>query len=192
VVRPGKYSYTDNMTLNDVLHSYQDVLPEPANRGEIVRLRPPDYRPETIEFDLPQVLLGNAPIHLQAFDTVRLFSRYEADAPTVTIHGEVRRPGKYPLPEGLTAAQLVRMAGGFKRSALLDAADLASYQIENGDKVITRRTAINIGRAVNDDDPNADVLLKPGDVLTVHQLSGWPERRTHLSRDVWHPGGRKA
>jgi protein involved in polysaccharide export with SLBB domain len=190
VVRPGKYSYTDNMTLNDVLRSYQDVLPEPANRGEIVRLRPPDYRPETIEFDLPQVLLGNAPIHLQAFDTVRLFSRYEADAPTVTIHGEVRRPGKYPLPEGLTAAQLVRMAGGFKRSALLDAADLASYQIENGDKVITRRTAINIGRAVNDDDPNADVLLKPGDVLTVHQLSGWTNigASVSLKGELTYPG----
>ena len=173
VVRPGKYPYTDNMALNDVLRSYQDVLPEPAEHGEIIRLRPPDYRPETIDFDLPQVLIGNDPIHLQAFDTVRLFSRYESDAPTVVINGEVRRPGKYPMPEAFTAAQLVRMAGGFKRSALLDAADLASYEIKNGEQVVTRRVTINIGRAVKDDDSSADVVLKPGDVLTIHQLSGW-------------------
>lgn len=173
VVRPGKYPYSDNMNLGDLIRSYQDVLPEPSEHGEIVRLRPPDYRPETIEFNLPQVLIGNESVHLQAFDTVRLFGRYETDAPMVTIHGEVQRPGKYPLPEGLTAAQLVRMAGGFKRSALLDAADLASYEIKNGEKVESFRTTVNIGRAVKDQDSSADVALKSGDILTIHQLSGW-------------------
>lgn len=190
VVRPGKYPYSDNMTLGDLIRSYQDVLPEPSEHGEIIRLRPPDYRPETIEFNLPQVLIGNSPVHLQAFDTVRLFGRYEADAPNVTIHGEVRRPGKYPLPEGLTAAQLVRMAGGFKRSALLDAADLASYNIENGEKVVSHRATINIGRAVENEDSSADVALKPGDVLTVHQLSGWNNIGVSvtLKGEVTYPG----
>jgi protein involved in polysaccharide export with SLBB domain len=190
VVRPGKYSYTDNMTLNDVIRSYQDLLPEPADHGEIIRLRPPDYRPEAIEFNLPQVMIGNEPVHLQAFDTVRLYGRYETDAPMVTVHGEVRRPGKYPLPEGLTVAQLVRMAGGFKRSALLDAADLTSYQIQNGEKVVSQRVTLNIGRAVNDDDSKADVMLKPGDVLTVHQLSGWKDigASVTLSGEVTYPG----
>ncbi len=173
VIRPGKYPFHDNMSLSDVLHSYQDLLPEPAEQGEIVRLRPPDYRPETIEFDLPQVLIGNDPVFLQPFDTVRVFGRYEFDAPTVTIQGEVRRPGHYPLPEDLTAAQLVRMAGGFKRSALLDAADLASYDIKDGRKVVSHRVTLNIGRAVKDKDPSADVVLKAGDVLTIHQISGW-------------------
>ena len=190
VVRPGKYPYSDSLMLNDVIRSYQDVLPEPAEHGEIIRLRPPDYRPETIEFDLPQVLIGNDPVHLQAFDTVRLFSRYESDAPMVTIEGEVRRPGKYPLPESFTAAQLVLMAGGFKRSALLDAADLASYDIKNGEKVIARRVTINIGRAVNDEDSSADVMLKPGDVLTIHQLSGWNDigASVLLKGELTYPG----
>jgi len=190
VVRPGKYPYSENMTLNDVIRSYQDVLPEPSEHGEIVRLRPPDYRPETIEFNLSQVLIGNSPVNLQAFDTVRLYGRYETDAPSVAIHGEVRRPGQYPLPEGLTAAQLVRMAGGFKRSALLDAADLASYSIKNGEKVVTHRVTVNIGRAVEDDDSNADVLLKPGDVLTIHQISGWNNigASVSLKGEVTYPG----
>ncbi len=30
VVRPGRLPYTDGMRLSDVLHSYQDILPEPA------------------------------------------------------------------------------------------------------------------------------------------------------------------
>jgi protein involved in polysaccharide export with SLBB domain len=190
VVRPGKYPYSDNMTLNDVIRTYQDVLPEPSDHGEIIRLRPPDYRPETIEFDLAQVLIGNSPVHLQAFDTVRLYGRYETDAPSVTIHGEVRRPGKYPMPEGMTAAQLVRMAGGFRRSALLDAADLASYDIKSGEKVVSHRTTINIGRAVQSQDSSADVALKPGDVLTIHQLSGWNNigESVILRGEVTYPG----
>ncbi len=190
VVRPGKYPYSDNMSLSEILRTYQDLLPEPADRGEIIRLRAPDYRPEIIEFNLPQVMIGNQPIHLQAFDTVRLFGRYEVDAPTVAIHGEVRRPGQYPLPEGLTAAQLVRMAGGFKRSALLDAADLASYEIKNGEKVVGQRMTINIGRAVEAGDSSADVVLKPGDILTIHQLSGWNDigASVQLKGELTYPG----
>jgi protein involved in polysaccharide export with SLBB domain len=175
VIRPGKVAYRDNMSLNDVIRSYQDLLPEPADRAELIRLRPPDYRPETIDFSLAEVLIGNDPIQLQAFDTIRIFGRYEVDAPKVVIQGEVARPGYYPLPEGLTAAQLVRMAGGFKRSALLESADLTSYDVVHGEKIVSRRTTLNIGRAVKDKDSSADAMLKPGDVLTIHQLSGWSD-----------------
>ena len=38
VVRPGRYPYHDHMLLTDILHSYQDLLPEPSDHGEIVRL----------------------------------------------------------------------------------------------------------------------------------------------------------
>ena len=31
VVRPGRVAYTDGMRLSDVLRSYQDMLPEPAD-----------------------------------------------------------------------------------------------------------------------------------------------------------------
>src|SRR3984957_2370118 len=112
------------MHLSDVLHSYQDLLPEPAPNGEIVRLVPPDLHAETIDFDVPDVLIGNGNLELQPFDTIRIFGRYQLDAPKVTVLGEVLHPGLYPLSRGMTAAQLVRMAGGFKRDALLERADL--------------------------------------------------------------------
>jgi protein involved in polysaccharide export with SLBB domain len=190
LVRPGKHAFRDNMTLIDAIHSYQDLLPEPADRGVIIRLRAPDYRPEAIEFSLSEVLIGNEPVNLQPFDTIRIYSRYEFDPPTVTIQGEITEPGAYPLSQGMTAAQLVRMAGGFKRSALLDNADLISYRIKGGHKVVSQRTEINIGRAVKDKDSSADVALKPGDVLTVHQLSGWNDigASVTLKGEVTYPG----
>ncbi len=190
VVRPGRFPYRDDMTLNDVLRSYQDLLPEPADRGEIVRLMPPDLRPEAIDFSIPEVLAGNNPIHLQPFDTIRVQGRYEADGPKVRIHGEVIHPGTYPLSQGMTVAQLVRIAGGFNRSALLDDADLISYDVKDGKQVVSRRDKVKIGEAVNNASSGADVLLKPGDVLTIHQISGWNDigSSVTLNGEVTYPG----
>ena len=173
VVRPGRLPYADGMRLSDVLHSYRDMLPEPAARGEIIRLVPPDLHAETIDFDVPDVLIGNANADLQPFDTIRIFGRYEVDEPKVTIRGEVLRPGVYPLSKGMTAAQLVRMAGGFKRDALLDSADLTSYGVINGNRVVENLATVQIGSVVRGTDPQADVLLKPGDILSIHQITNW-------------------
>ncbi len=43
VYRPGKYPYKDGMTIADLLHSYQDVMPEPSDHAELIRLLPPDF-----------------------------------------------------------------------------------------------------------------------------------------------------
>ena len=190
VVRPGRTAYHDGMHLSDVLHSYRDLLPEPADRGEIVRLAPPDLHPEAIEFQVPDALMGNDNPALEPFDTIRIFGRYEADAPQVTVNGEVLRPGAYPLAAGMTAADLVRMAGGFKRDADVDDADLMSYHVENGTQVAGIRTSIRIGDAVLKRDRRRDLLLHPGDVLTIHQITGWADigATITIEGEVSHPG----
>ena len=100
VVRPGRQPYHEGMRISDVLRSYQDMLPEPAVRGEVIRLVPPDLHAETIAFNVPDALIGNGNMNLQPFDTIRIFGRYEVDAPKVEVHGEVLRPGSFPLSEG--------------------------------------------------------------------------------------------
>jgi protein involved in polysaccharide export with SLBB domain len=176
VARPGRLPFSDGMRLSDVLHSYRDMLPEPAAHAEIVRLVPPDLHAETIDFNVPEVLIGNANVDLQPFDTIRIFGRYQVDAPKATILGEVLRPGSYPLSSGMTAAQLVRMAGGFKRDALLEKADLTSYTLTSGDRIVASLATLPIGDAVSGKDSQADLSLKAGDVLTVHQITGWTDR----------------
>jgi protein involved in polysaccharide export with SLBB domain len=185
VARPGKLPYRDGMQLTDVIHSYQDLLPEPAAKGDIVRLVAPDFHPETIPFDLADALIGNSSITLQPFDTIRILGRYEVDAPQVTIRGEVLRPGSYALSQDMTPMKLVTMAGGYKRDALLTNADLASYTIKNGEKVITERTEIPIGSEVF-----SHASLKSGDILTIHQLSGWNDigASVILDGEVTYPG----
>jgi protein involved in polysaccharide export with SLBB domain len=190
VVRPGKYPYRDGMQLSEILHSYQDLLPEPAVKGDIVRLVPPDLHAETIQFQVADVLIGNANLSLQPFDTIKLFGRYEVDSPKVTIRGEVLHPGFYALSQGMTAAGLVRMAGGFKRDALLESADLTSYSVVDGNRVVSDRSTIQIGKAMGSLDASSDVSLKSGDILTIHQISGWSDigSSVKISGEVVYPG----
>ena len=189
VYRPGKYPYRDGMTINDLLKSYQDILPEPADHAELIRLQPPYFRPETISINLPDVLIGNDAIPLHPFDLVRIFSRYEIDSPRVSIAGDVLRPGDYPMPEGMTVAALVRMAGGFTRSAYRDEADLSSYVVQNGQKVLLNHSNVAVQKAL-DGDKNADVALKPGDVVSIRQLAGWQDigSSVTVTGEVEHAG----
>jgi len=189
VYHPGAHPYRDGMLVTDLLHSYQDVLPEPATHAEIVRLQPPDFHPVTIEFNLASALAGDTTVTLQQFDTVRVFGRYEVDPPKVAIYGDVLRPGEYPMSAGMTAAALVQMAGGFKRSAYRDSASLASYVVENGQRVETEQKTVRIGAAFAGE-PAADVRLKPGDVLTILQIPGWSDigRSVAIRGEVLYPG----
>ena len=189
VYRPGKYPYREGMTLNDLLHSYQDVMPEPADHAELVRLQPPDFRPETISFSLPDVLIGNDSIKLQPFDLIRIFSRYEIDSPRVSIEGEVLRPGEFPMSQGMTLADLVRMAGGFNRSAYRDEADLSSYIVQDGQKVLVNHSIVAVEKAL-DGDKSADVVLKPGNVVSIRRLAGWQDigASATINGEVEHAG----
>jgi protein involved in polysaccharide export with SLBB domain len=189
VFRPGKYAYREGMTINDLLHSYQDVMPEPAEHIELIRLKPPDYHPATTLLNLPDVLSGNHPVLLQPLDVVRVFSRYEVDPPTVTIQGDVIRPGDYPMAAGMTAAALLKMAGGFRRGAYQDIADLSTYTVQDGKKLLLQASTVDIGKAMRGD-RNADILLRPGDVLSIREITGWQDvgSTVTVSGEVGHAG----
>lgn len=189
VLHPGKFPYHDGMTIADLLHSYQDVLPEPSDHAELVRLQPPDLRPTTVSFNLRDVLVGNDNIPLRPFDVVRVFGRYEADSPSVSIQGEVLRPGTYPMSQGMTVAALVKLAGGFRRSAYRDEADLSTYTIQDGEKVVTDHSTVAIEKAI-EGDTSADVSLKPGDVVSIRRLAGWQDigASVQITGEVVHAG----
>src|SRR5262249_16796017 len=190
VFRPGKYPFTEGEKVTDLVRSFDDLLPEAADRAEIVRLHPPDFSPQVIGFSLSDVLGKKAAAPaLQPFDTVRVFGRYETDAPKVSIYGAVLRPGEYPLSERMSAADLLRLAGGFKRDAYQEKGDLTSYSIIDGSRVELEHRSIPIGRALAGDQ-DTDVILKPGDVLTIAQMGGWNDIGGNITvnGEVLHPG----
>jgi protein involved in polysaccharide export with SLBB domain len=294
VFHPGKYPYKDGMKVTDILHSDGDLMPEPSNHAEIIRLQAPNYTPVVLAFPLDETMAGkDLPLVLKPFDTVRVFSRYDfedppvitvsgevrfpgdhltngatrlrdavylaggvssdaeledaqvfrklpdgklkvmsvnlakalagdpvddvllqpkdrlfihrdqtkVDPPTVRIEGEVARPGRYPMGEGMTASQLVRLAGGLKRSADPQRADLARYLKSNlrqtGLDAHGEQDGNNLGETHPVEialalagDATADVGLIDGDVLTVRQRQSWNDLGSVVTvkGEVLHPG----
>lgn len=113
----------------------------------------------------------------------------KVDPPTVQIEGEIGHPGKYPLSQDMTAAELVRVAGGFKRGAYTESADLTRYTVEHGQSMIGEHSSVPIGRALAGE-PDTDVRLHDGDVLTIKELAGWKDvgASITLTGEVLHPG----
>jgi protein involved in polysaccharide export with SLBB domain len=188
VFRAGPYAFHPGMKLTELVGSYTDLLPEPGNRAEIVRLIGANRQPETIPFDIVNVLEGKEPSpELQAFDVVRIFGRYDLDAPMVSIQGEVLKPGAYPLESGMTVSDLVRGAGGFARSAFREQALVASYRVEDGRKVEVEQQKADLHPAKAGE---SEPLLKPNDVVFIRQIPGWKDigASVTLSGEVRFPG----
>jgi hypothetical protein len=78
------------------------------------------------------------------------------------------------MSQGMTVAGLVMMAGGFKRSAYRAEAGLSTYVVQNGQNVLLKQSTVAIEKAL-EGDQSADVVLNPGDVISIRQLAGWQD-----------------
>ncbi len=98
----------------------------------------------------------------------------KADVATVMIAGQVARPGRYPLSTNLRVGDLIRLAGGLKRSADPQSVDLTSYSSKD-DRTTGQHQLVNATAALSGE-PSADFALREGDVLTVPEIAGWSDR----------------
>jgi polysaccharide export outer membrane protein len=187
VLRPGRYSYKDGMKITDLVSSYQDLLPEPApHYAEIIRINAPDFRPSLESFDLSAALAdpASAPV-LKPLDTVRIFSRFDFEAPPdVWVGGEVRSPGEYRTSGQAHLRDAIYLAGGATPDAALDSAQLFRAQSDGTLKILS----INL-RSALDGNPVDNILLESRDRILVHRSSARVEPATvYIKGEVAKPG----
>jgi protein involved in polysaccharide export with SLBB domain len=152
-----------------------------------------DGKLQVLSVNLAKALEGDekADVVLEPKDRIFIHRNLnKLDPPMVSVEGEVARPGKYPLGEDMTAAQLVQLAGGFKRGAFTEQADLTRYEVEQGTKVVGDHITVPIAKAMLGE-ADTDVRLRDGDVLTVGQISNWQDLAAtiQVKGEVVHPGG---
>jgi protein involved in polysaccharide export with SLBB domain len=187
VIRPGRYSYHANMKVTDVVASYKDLLPEPANQyAEIIRLNAPDFHPTVESFDLAAALENpeQAPV-LHPLDTVRVFSRFDFEnPPTVSVWGEVRGPGTYRTSGQVRLADAVHLAGGLAPDAMTDDAQVFRYLPDGKTKIFS--VSLNLAMA---GDPTANILLESRDRLLIHRSTNAIEPASaYVQGEVGKPG----
>jgi polysaccharide export outer membrane protein len=187
VLRPGRYSFHEGMKFSDLVASYKDVLPEPASHyGEIIRLNPPDFHPTVVSFDLAAAMKDpSAAPALEPLDTVRLFSRYDFEAtPTVSVAGEVRRPGTYRTSGQAYLRDAVYLAGGLAPDAATNTAQLFRLNADGTSKIFS----VNLGEALAGNAAD-NILLEPRDRLLIHRNTAQVDPNTiEITGEVAKPG----
>ncbi len=192
VRHPGEHVTNGETRLRDAVYLAGGVTRDAELADAQVFRRTPGGKLTVLSINLERALSGDAAdnIALQPSDRVFIHRNVSRlDPATVKIEGEVARPGSYPLGEDMSAAGLVRLAGGLKRGAFLEAADLTRYSIQNGAQVVGDHVTVAIARALAGE-PDTDVRLHDGDVLTIRQLAGWTDVGALITvrGEVMHPG----
>src|SRR5258708_18578429 len=84
---------------------------------------------------------------------------------------------------------LVHVAGGLKRSAYTESADLARFETSGTQKRAGGRLEVNLAAAMSGD-TKTDVPLRDGDILTIRQLPRWNDigASVMVRGEVLHPG----
>ncbi|HVH73131.1 MAG TPA: SLBB domain-containing protein, partial [Candidatus Dormibacteraeota bacterium] len=189
---PGKYRTSGQVRLKDAVFLAGGVTQDASlDSAQLFRTQP-DGTMKILSVNLGGALAGNSPDNLLLEPRDRLIvhrNLAQVDPPTVYVKGEVAKPGRYPLTTNMRVEDLVRVAGGIKKSADPEIADLTSYAESHGPKPIAQDIDIKLSAAMHGD-ASANLPLHDGDVLTIRQNPGWNDigSMITLKGEVQHPG----
>ena len=135
----------------------QDVIDENGmvNLPNIGRLRLVGKTPSQAEAIVERAYIDGG-IYLRL--TVNILPQVQPRRDSFFVYGEARGPGRYDFTEGMTLMQAIATAGG-----LTDDASAGRVYIRREG----RTTRHSIRRLLRGRDDVEDVILKPGDIITI-------------------------
>jgi len=121
-------------------------------------------------------------------DVLTIYSVGEIDQiPTVSVQGEVRKPGRYPLTDGMQVRDLIYEAGGLRGDAYLGNAELARTY-SDGARARFVYESINLKGALNGN-ASDNVALRGGDNLFITVSANWHRTwKADLVGELMRPG----
>lgn len=185
---PGNYRTSGEAHLRDAVYLAGGLTPDAAlDSAQLFRTQA-DGTMKIMSVDLGEALAGNPVdnIVIQPRDRLLIHRKFErVDAPTVNVSGEVTKPGRYPLTSNMRVADLVRVAGGLKRSAFGGDADLTRFAASGAPGQVLQ---IKLTTALSGD-ANEDIPLRNGDVLAIRQIPQWNDLGSSVGvrGEVEHP-----
>lgn len=192
VYRPGEFELTPGITVKSLIQKAGGLQENVFNDRAILTRTHNDGTKENITFNLGRLMNNNEPdIPLVKNDviTIATINEFKNDY-TVSITGEVKRPGSFPYRENLSLKDMFFLAGGFTDAA-------SSYHVEIGRRIIGERLTntdsiakvfdINIEKGLQIE--NNKFVLLPYDVITVRRNPGYVEQKTvTIDGEVNFPG----
>jgi protein involved in polysaccharide export with SLBB domain len=189
---PGTYQTSGQIRLADAVHLAGGLTPDARTDDAQLYRYLPDGEMKILNVSLGQALAGDPVENIFLEPRDRLLIQRNPDAwepATVYIQGEVLKPGRYPLAQGMRVSDLIRLGGGLKISADLEAADLTEYMLQNKALAAGAHHEVRISAALANH-PTDNLPLHNGDTLTIRQIAGWNDLGAEVTvrGEVAHPG----
>lgn len=196
VQRPGPYQWHAGMKLTDLLGSLTELQPGADSDYVLIRRENGDNRhvsalsanlaaalshpqsPENVLL-LPRdtvhvfsLAFGRQRVIEPILEELKLQSEFGEPYSEVSVTGQVKAPGVYPLEAGMRVSDLVRAGGNLAEQAYALNAELVRYSIVDDDYRQTQVIDVDLG-AIRRGDAGADVELTEHDNLRISRLPDW-------------------
>jgi len=194
VYRPGPYQLGTINTVKQLIIAADGLTGDAFTNRAVLQRENEDLTRSVLSVDVKDIMDGTiSDIVLQKNDILYIPSHYDLnDMGTVTIHGEVARPGDYLYAKNMTIEDLIIQAGGLLESASTQRVDVSrrlkdpKSEAESARVSETFRFAIKDGFII-DGDPT--FTLSPYDEVYIRQSPVYRKQtNVMVTGEVLFPG----
>lgn len=195
IYRPGIYQFSGQLnTVKQLVEKAEGVMGDAFLTRAVLHREREDLTKEVIQVDLKNILNGSKPdIALQRNDELYIPSIHDLqDIGTISVFGEVARPGTFPYAENTTLEDIIIQAGGLRESASTVRIDISrrikdSKGTTTSDKIGEMYTFSLKDGFVIDGEPGFQI--KPYDQIFVRKSPTYQEQiNVEVSGEVLYAG----
>jgi len=186
VLHAGSFPLAKDFRIKDAVKASGGLTKDAdSGRAEIIRFNKRQNNYYTIYFQAANALSGDLTDNFILLDKDRVvihkIQKGAAPAPSerksVSISGQIAKPGDYAYTAGMTVKDLVLAGGNTLKTSYPDEAEIFSIVLD-GDKLYSSdRKIIHLGKAM-EGDPAHNIQLKPDDRLFIKMI---PDADAHLA-----------
>jgi protein involved in polysaccharide export with SLBB domain len=189
VFREGNYAYQEGLTLTDLIKRAEGLRGEAHSRRISILRTNDDLSTSLLQVDLNKINSGmKEDVRLRPEDVVRVPSIYDLNEEFyVKVGGEVLHPGTYPYSQGMSAEDLILLAGGLKEAASLNDIEVARRSPGDDGREFSQIIPINIQADLGTSEES--VALQPFDNLIIRRKTNFSlEKIIEIEGQVKAPG----
>lgn len=194
VYRPGLYQLGKIQTVKQLIEAADGVMGDAFLNRAVLQRENDNLTRSVLSIDIAGIMKGScADVALQKNDILYIPSIHDLkDMGTLTIHGEIARPGEYVYAENMTLEDLIIQAGGLLESASTSRVDVArrikDAKSEKESNIIseTYRFSLKDGFVI---DGENGFILKPYDEIYVRQSPSYQKQQNiTIQGEILFPG----
>ncbi len=182
VYRPGMFAIGKDITsVKDLIKKADGLTDDAYTKRAILYREGPELQLEVMSFDLGALLAGSIPdIKLKRNDLLVVSSLSEIeDRGTLSIQGQVARPGTYPFADNMSLEDLILQAGGLLDGASTARVDISRRIVDPSSATPTEMLSENFTLSIAGglgSSKEKEFILHPYDLVIIRKSPGYAEQ----------------